>query len=412
MRQRLVVIVFLGIVALSLFGWLNLANRYEVNSVQAVRGQLTPLSFEEDQLISLHGEWEYYPNQLAPDLVQRPSKAWAVVEHEWPVDSATGKAFGFATYQLTINGLQPEHVYGLFIQDEFSAYKLSVNGIPVAGNGQVAKDRADYRPQVFSTTGYFSADASGRAILTMEIANFTRAKGGFINAPILGRADMVDFYHNLLLSSEILILASSLALGILFALLSLSMQDRRISLMAVFLFMIVFRLLNTGVHLIQILFMELPMSVILPLEYITGYLLIPLAGLLLEAFGFDRKHTLLQRIYLVSIPVIILLFAILPNSVLSASYLVFAGILVVLAIYSIFLLAKGVQRHEKGIFYVVAGFTALITGGLIEFSPYRSRYSLFFAAMLFILALSTYVVLQLATLQSNHDRHADRPGQS
>ncbi|NCC77214.1 MAG: diguanylate cyclase, partial [Clostridia bacterium] len=317
-----------------------------------------------------------------------------------------GNAYGYATYRLTVTGLLPDQIYGIFVQDEFSAYQLTVNGKPVVSNGSVARTPEGYLPRIFTDVGFFVSDASGQAVLDMEIANFTRSNGGFYNAPVFGTARVIDQYYNLYQASEILIIAFALALGILFALLSLSMKDVRTFLMAVFLFLIAIRSLSTGIHLIQKLLPDLHLTPILVLEYASGYLLVPLAGLLLHAFGIGRFPKLLLWIYRASIPGILLFTSLAPNAMLTASYQVFQILIIPVALHMFWFLYRGVRQREIGISYIVTGFIILIIGALLEFSPFRTRYSLFIAALLFIMSLSVFVVIRLATLQSSHDRLA------
>jgi len=403
-RRTFVITAFLILVVILIQAWFRLGNQFEWLDIQAYKGQLENPITHSKQLVSLRGAWSYFPSQLASDLAHASDQTWVEVEHTWPTDPATGHAYGYATYRLTIHGLQADQIYGVFVQDEFSAYQLSVNGQQVASNGSVARTPAGYQPRVFTDVGFFAPDASGRAVLVMEIANFTRSNGGFFNAPVLGTAKTIDQYYNLHQASEILIVAFALALGILFALLSLTMKDIRTFLMAVFLFLIAIRSLSTGIHLIQKLLPDLHLTPILVLEYASGYLLVPLAGLLLHAFGIGRFPGFLLWVYRASIPGIVLFTSLAPNSLLTASYSVFKMLIIPVALHMIWLLYRGVRQREKGIAYVVTGFFILIIGAVLEFSPFRTRYSLFIAALLFVISLSVFVVIRIASLQSSHDR--------
>jgi len=387
-------------------GWLRQGERFELVTAQASQGQLDLPLADAVQLQVLGGEWSYYPGLLAEDLPELDGPSFVTVAHSWPANPGTDHAYGYASYRLQLRGLDPGQTYGIFIQDEFSAYRLSVNGRPIVANGQVARSEAQYQPRVFTDTGYFFPDRSGQAELVMEIANFTRANGGFWNPPLLASAYTIDHYYNVHLASEVLIVTFALALGILFALLSFSMQDGRIFLMAVFLFVIALRMLCTGIHLIQILLPDLPLTVILPLEYASGYLLLPLAGLLLEAFDVSRFPAWLTWLYRALLPVMLLFTFLVPNSVLDASYQLIQPMVGLVALHALWILVHAVRRRENGIAYVVAGFLVLIVGAAIEFTPLKSRYSLLVASMLFILFLSVFVVIRLATLQTSHDRLA------
>jgi len=336
LRRNFAITAFLILMGVLILALLRLETQFEWVNSQAQKGQLDNPITQSEQLTALRGEWSYFPSQLAADLVHAgDDQTWVEVEHLWPADPATGNAYGYATYRLTLEGLRPGQIYGIFVQDEFSAYQLTVNGHPVVSNGSVARTADGYQPRVFTDVGFFTPDASGQAVLVMEIANFTRSAGGFLNPPVLGTAMTIDHYYNLHQASEVLIVTFALTLGIFFALLSISLKDGRTFLLALFLFLIALRALSTGIHLIQHLLPELPLPPILVLEYASGYLLAPLAGLLLHAFGTDGFPKILLWIYRASIPGILLFTSLVPNSVLAASYPVFQILLIPVALHVI-----------------------------------------------------------------------------
>ncbi|MDD2533230.1 MAG: GGDEF domain-containing protein [Eubacteriales bacterium] len=405
MKQKLIATFFLVIIVIGFVGWVQQVQQIKLIPVHAVDGHLNVTLNDVRQLNNLLGDWQYYPGLLANEIPtgQTENPQTVVVEHKWDKDPATGYAYGFATYRLIVTGLQPGSMYGVYIQDEFSAYSLMINGNLILQNGQVGKVQSDYTPRVYSDTGYFIADQSGQTIITIEIANFSRSNGGFWNAPLIGQAKTIEKHFNNLLSIEVMILAFVLALGVLFVLLSLWQRENRSILMAAFLLMIALRMVSTGIHLIQIVFPNMPLMAIIRIEYLSGYLFIPLAGMLLEEFKIKRSKPILFNIYLGAIPATILFVLLVPNAVLTESFVYVQIVIIGLTAYTLYILVNGLRHNYKDFVYATIGFSSLIIGGLIEISPLKNRYGLFFTSILFVLFISVFVVIQIANVKSKHD---------
>lgn len=401
MRKNLGILLLLVIVGISLGAWGGLLNSIQLQSLKPRQGLLAAPMMTAQNLYRLRGEWAYYPSQLADGLADRPD-GYVQVQHSWPKLPGTQNEFGFATYRVILNGLETNRLYGFFIQDEFSAYRLSVNGVQIASNGQVGKSRETYRPAVHTETGYFKPDARGQAEVIMEIANFDRSNGGFYNAPLLGFAEVVSRYYLNFVSLEVFIIAFMLALGLFFAILSIADHDRHIFLMAVFAIVCVLRIVSTGSHVISLIFPLLPLQAIIWLEYLSGYLLIPLALMLFNSFGLWHRSRWLHRILIVSIPAIILFVVLVSNYVLTRSYDYLRIAIALIAFYCVWLLFQGIRKREPGITYVVLGFLALIIGGLNEISPVKIYFGLSFATMAFMLLLSVFVVLRFASVKQRN----------
>ena len=398
MRKNLGILLLLVIVGISLGAWGSLLNAIQLQTLSPRQGLVAAPMMTPQDLYWVRGEWAYYPSQLADDLADGPA-GYVPVQHSWPKLPGTQHEFGFATYRIVLTGLEVNRLYGFFIQDEFSAYRLSVNGAEIASNGLVGKSRETYRPAVHTETGFFKPNVLGQAEVVMEIANFDRSNGGFYNAPLLGFAEVINRYYLNLVSLEVFIIAFLLALGLFFAILSIADHDRHILLMAVFAFMGVLRIISTGSHVICLIFPQIPLQAIIWLEYLSGYLLIPLALMLFNSFGLWHRSRWLHRILLASIPAIILFVVLVSNYVLTKSYDYLRILIALIAIYCIWLLFQGIRKREPGITYVVLAFLALIIGGLNEISPFKIRFGLSFATMAFMLLLSVYVVLRFVSVK-------------
>ncbi len=401
MIRNLGIIVILCLLVFVLGSWLRILNAIQVVNLNPVQGAAAVPEIADHVLYQLRGQWHYYPDRL----IQSPAEAAAAagqfvkVEHGWDTPAGSHNEYGVASYSLTLTGLDPAASYGLFVQDEFSAYRLSVNGQPVMTNGTVATSARDYVAQVYTTTGYFVPSPAGEAVIIMEIANFTRSSGGFAHAPLLGRAAAVGRSYNHLMAVEVFILAFILAFGLFFAILNSFERESSSLLLSVLALLIVLRIISTGNHLIQIIFPRLPVTIILQLEYLSGYLMVPVAGLLFQSFGLVPVNRILNKVFLGLIPALIALVLFSSNYILTESFPVARFFILAMLLYSLWMCIQALRHKKEGVIYIIIGYVILAIGALLEISTLNLRLSLFFASMFCILLLAVFVVIRLTSIK-------------
>lgn len=230
---------------------------------------------------ALEGEWQVWPNKLYSDLeFDKMGQAdYVDVPHLWDEEPLMQESpYGYATYHCTLSGLKPLHPYGFYIRDEATAYQLYVNGVLSASNGNVLDNTPEWRP----VTGSFLTDEKGNADFYMAIANTSYIRGGFWNPIEIGDISAVIDAQNRLLVSDMFFIASIFIMGIFF-LGVFSAHPPKITTLYFSLFCLTMsaRLGLVGQRLIQSIVPGLPWSLLIKLEYITGYLMLPLFGLFL-----------------------------------------------------------------------------------------------------------------------------------
>ncbi len=158
---------------------------------QAQNGVLDLADWNRKQAFAVSGQWEFYWNCLLSDaqikgsgqtpiLVSAPDK-WS----RYKVGGISLPEKGEATYYVRVTGAQAGEVYGVRIKDMRNVYRLYVDGILIAQNGNFGDDSSApasaYRPQLVSFTP--KADSFD---LVMQVCNNLYGTGGMLEPVMLG----------------------------------------------------------------------------------------------------------------------------------------------------------------------------------------------------------------------------------
>jgi sensor histidine kinase YesM len=173
-------------------------------SVKSGQLDLVGYDFEKQGIISLDGEWEFYPGafsmppQPAAGLLQNSTDHFIKVPGTWNRYQVKGElpdGFGGATYRMTVTGVEPNQSLSLKIPPQSTAYRLYIDDQLVAQNGQISLQKAgfvpEYRPQkvIFTAASHFT--------ITMHIANFTYARGGMWYVMQMGTPGQIGSVYKL-----------------------------------------------------------------------------------------------------------------------------------------------------------------------------------------------------------------------
>lgn len=169
-------------------------------SGQVVGGKLDLRGYNLDDPIALNGYWEFYWNELVSPNQLRPTRSYYYFPSPWEGEIPTGEtieAIGYATYHMKVIMDQSDEEYALFLDDNYSSYRLYVNGEILATNGIVSNTKSSYspewRPQVISLP-----ENQNEYDLVLQIANFHHSKGGAGEPILFGeKNDIARFYERI-----------------------------------------------------------------------------------------------------------------------------------------------------------------------------------------------------------------------
>ncbi|WP_246052093.1 adenylate/guanylate cyclase domain-containing protein [Leptospira idonii] len=237
--------------------------------------------FSRDGLVPLDGDWEFYWNEtrqgilLDRDLGTESKFIYMSVPSSWKGASWEGKdleAFGYATYKLKL--LLPKNPPPLSIHnmDLSSAYRLYLNGKMIHEEGKFATTKQDFNPS-YKPALIELEDLSGEVEIIFEVANFHYSKGGFWESSELG--DRRQLYSKLNGKYQLTsFIAGSIFLWALyhFGLFFMRRQDKASLFISLFSLFLVLRILTTGERVLTSILPNLPMDILIRLEFSTLYI--------------------------------------------------------------------------------------------------------------------------------------------
>lgn len=237
-------------------------------------------NFEQDGMIPLNGEWEFYWKHLFdPDQIEGKTKEWIEVPKSWGSHHEQGN--GYATYRLTLWLPNEEMMMALKLSPISSAYKLWVNGKQVSAVGKVSTERgtsqASYYPNVVPIV------TSGETEIVLQVSNYAHVRGGVWQAIQLGRYEQVVKLDKRAVSMDMLLFGSLAMIGIYhLGLFYYRSKDKSTLYFGIFCLLASLRNLLVSEALLYQMFPGFPWELGLKLEYIAYYLSVPLGVMFVQ----------------------------------------------------------------------------------------------------------------------------------
>jgi len=176
---------------LTYFSWNQKSMPLAVNGLMDLRAW----RFEEDGVVRLDGQWEFYPDKLLShqDFVSSAAAegltpAMIQVPGSW---SKRMDTIGMATYRLRVQIGDASAVYGLKTASIQLSNRLIVNGKVVGSSGNPS-DKQDYQAFNKPYVSYLTLQPGWNEIL-LQAANYELiASSGIVESLFLGKAEQVD----------------------------------------------------------------------------------------------------------------------------------------------------------------------------------------------------------------------------
>ena len=169
---------------------------------QAYGGVLNLSGWNQKSAFEAIGQWEFYWDRLLDDAEIKSGKEnfdFADTLDGWNYYDVDGglPAAGKATYHLHVTGAVPGTEYGVYIQNEASAYRLYIDDKLIAENGSFGDSEkapmSEYSPQLAN----FESDSESFDII-LQISNNAYAVGGMWKPVMFGTYQDVSFINNMI----------------------------------------------------------------------------------------------------------------------------------------------------------------------------------------------------------------------
>lgn len=354
-----------------------------VDAPNAVLGilDLRTWNFEEQGIVKLAGEWEFYWNQLLTpsDFLNdnTPQKAefknTPAAWNSYKTDKEYLPVDGYATYRLRILLPKSAGTLGIRGSNQESAYKMWLQGNLILSNGLVAATKDQMVPQRLPKLHFFKTDSENIDVI-VQVSNFNHKRGGLFNSILLGPQDKILAGRDKRLMYAIFLFGSLFIMGLYhLGLFSLIKNDYSSLLFGIFSLLISLRPLVTGENILIFIFPDFNWELAIKLEYLTLFLPLPMFLMYLRTLfpqEFPKPFIHIVQLFSISLAIITILT---PSKVFSTYtsipyYIVLIGSLLLSCVC---LLIAMIRRRESAYLVFAGALVSIMIVGLDVVSTQR-----------------------------------------
>ncbi|MCR8659158.1 sensor domain-containing diguanylate cyclase [Paenibacillus endoradicis] len=194
-RALFLVLFVTMIVSVLIFSNISHADSSDEDKIVALINLSDVTSNEEPFYSSLDGEWFIFPEMLLS-----PTEVHSYILRDYAgtiqlpssFERQTGKTNTYATYatRLKIPKQYVGRTLAVHVPFQYSAYKLYVDRIEVASNGQVGSNKNSHQTEMAPRLGYM-VPTTDEILLTLQVSSFEHIRGGIENTMFIGEANVV-----------------------------------------------------------------------------------------------------------------------------------------------------------------------------------------------------------------------------
>ncbi|KGX91847.1 sensor domain-containing diguanylate cyclase [Pontibacillus marinus] len=317
-----------------------------VDAPEITNGKLALHSWdiEQDGKLLLNGEWEFYWNVTDPSHISESPELLKV-----PATWNTSDSFhpmGYGLYHLSITGLEKGQRYGLKIPSLSTAYKLWVNNKVFLVNGQPGISKKLEKPSSKPQEVFFEASRSTVDIHVL-ISNFHYREGGMWESLTLGTESQILTTSNRKLIFESFLFGSLILAGLYHIVLFINRKkERKALLFGITCLFISARIMVIGEHLILEFLPHLPWAMIIRIEYLTFYIVLPLFTWFFHLLYPEEVHPRFCKV-LTSIGAVFVLVVLFTSPyIFTHTTLAYQIITIITLLYLLFAVFKAVRNKR------------------------------------------------------------------
>ncbi|MFZ5642897.1 MAG: ATP-binding protein [Bacillota bacterium] len=332
---------------------------------------------EEDGLLILRGEWDFYWDRLlgyndlkAREIEDGLKAGVPSVWNKYKVNGHNLPGCGYATYRLRIINSKTGMPISFRIPTMSTSYSMYVNDRLVASNGVAARDKESFRPEFRPVTVQISPPSEQFDII-VQVSNFIYARGGMWYSISMGTPGQIQDLDKRIVYRDIFLFSSFFIMGLYYLSIFLMRREDKSSLYYVFMCLVVMgRTIINGDFAVYRLLPFISFSGIVLINYITLYWFPTTFVLLLsELFPKEvsRKAVRAAVFYSAAMTAATLLAPV--HFFTGYTYLVLAVVMVT-ALYGLACTVIVFARGKQDSFIVLSGALALILGAAYDILCY------------------------------------------
>ncbi len=374
------------------------------SNISAKKGilDLSNWNWKTNGVADLNGEWEFYWNTFynpgKTDTSQNIQPDYIVVPGFWnskvPGVGMFKPAVGYATFRLKILCPPGDQHLDLKLLTIASAYKLFVNGKQILEVGRPGTSKTttvpDFAPAIVPVE-----PVNNELDIVVQVSSYSYSVGGLWDYIKLGTHQQIQSLWIKNVGIDFFIAGSFFLMGIFYLVIFFYFTKRRATLyFSAFCLLLAIRPLVTG-ELSILYITNWNWTLIKHIEFISFYLAVPVLSLFsCELFPKEFSRKILRLILFVTTPfVLVAIFA--SPYIFRYTLRPFQVIMLITAIYGLYVYIKAVKNKRPGSIYFLTGFIILfiaIINDLLYTSLIIQSINLIYFG-LFILIISQAVAL-------------------
>ena len=365
-------LIYFSICLLLVFFFYLLYNNFEILQGKANKGKMIATKeMIETSVITLDGEWEFYPMQLKTSDFENPY--YIQVPGSWTHSFDTKKTehrYGYGTYRIILH-LKEHTNYCLKTRFLSSAYRLYINGEFMAANGSLSTTKegevASWEPKII----HFQTKQADTEIV-IQISNYSCYEGGIITSIVLGSTTGIYKYGYLIILRNAVFMGIIIGIGFFLIIFNMAVRKNRLSgwlglfCIASFLLELIF-----DGEILFSLIPNAPVSLFIKIEYLA------FIGQVIAMLQFVRtmypEYTNKKSFYIIRSIDVLYFASILVASTLTVIYTdsILMIVLFLNWFYCVYVTILSRKTYKKSNLILLLGIGFLLVGGILQFLDMR-----------------------------------------
>ncbi len=332
---------------------------------------LTGRSFSEKGIVSLDGQWEFYPGRFIPPedfaAENAPEPHYIGVPDIWKGLTVNGTRLGgkgHATYRLTVLLGESPGLMGIKIQAIGTANRLYADGKLIGSQGKVSNERkgevSDVGPAVYT----FPVKGSSLE-LVFHVSNHHDRSGGLWYSLKFGRFDQVFRYREGRVAYELFLIGVLFIIGIYHSgLFAVRKKEISFLLFGIFCLIMAVRASVMGEKYLLHLMRGIPWDLEVRIEYLTFFLGLPVFAMFFHSvFRQDFSRRVLRVIQGIGVAFCLLVIAT-PPRIFTETITAFQALTIAISLYIICVSIITLVKKRKSAWIFFTGLLVLFAAML------------------------------------------------
>ncbi len=366
---RLIIICVIAVAGFSFFMAKSSSKPMDGTVIAPVKGVLDLSSWnpEDNGLLELSGEWNFYWNRLLsfdevknadPHLVISVPSVW----NSYTLGNKKLPGFGYGTYVLNVKNLGVDNPIALRFANAGTAYRLYINERLIAANGTVSTSKQNSKPDYGLKKLQFQPPGRNFKIV-LQISNYDYSKGGMWYPLYIGTPQAVQHLNEAIIYRDLFLLGAFLIMALYYLTIYLMRRDYKGSLYFVLLCIIaIVRTLITGEYMIYKIFPSAGFKATVMLDFLSLYWFPAVYMLLYQNLISRKTSTKFIKILIVFGCVMTAISFITPIFIFASTFYLNAAIIATTVIYVIISAIRRFGDQPADAAVILLGSFAMVFG--------------------------------------------------